>query len=582
MKITISILILLTVHVSTLGQSKYNLDFDDFNPDYGELPNGWFKWGDFKNLSGEADSTGNILGKVVSDPNGKFGFITYRIPANYTGDSITLSGLLKYEDVKGQAGIFTRIDGYSKNMLCYKNTYNLGLSGSSNWKRYSISLPLPTNAAQIYVAGTLSGEGMAWFDNFEVTIDGQNIRTLKEITKERLETYSATKLDSAIMKSSRTFDIKNEISLTKGLDNLIQQLGDKRIIAIGESTHGTSEFYKLRSAITKRLIEEKAFKLIILENPYDDLEIMNQNLMTSPLDELITKHFFSIYQTEEIMSFLDWYKDNKSNYNIQFKGCDDSNWTFYDLVESAVPDNRDRETTELLKSLSSNYRRMNKARFKKANQLSAEVYHNIESLEAHLGKTNQLSPSLKEILFNGKTSFINYVSERIVRRDESMALRISHLANNSHDKIIVWAHNAHISKKVIDGQEIGLMGQLLHREFGDKYHSIALMTAGGSYSYMNEKFINGDHNYDDELFSSELGQLEPQTWETIIEYEQPSYCINTNSLKNELGTDQLLGSTRLIGYGKETKDDLYYLPIIQHFDTVILFDKTEATSPLSQ
>jgi erythromycin esterase-like protein len=40
-----------------------------------------------------------------------------------------------------------------------------------------------------------------------------------------------------------------------------------------------------------------------------------------------------------------------------------------------------------------------------------------------------------------------------------------YLAHNSDSKIIVWAHNAHISNEIITDNEIGIMGRNLKQEF---------------------------------------------------------------------------------------------------------------------
>ena len=333
------------------SQNKYNLDFNDFNQEEQKMPTGWFKWGNFENLSGEIISDGNSVGKVVSDKNGTFGCITYRIPANYVGDTIVLSGRIKYENVKDYVGLLMRIDGHSKkNSLAFKSMQNQKLRGTSDWKEYSIKLPFPSNAKTIYVGGILGEKGIAWFDDFKVRIDGKDIQELKETERITLENYNSDELESALSKSTRKLDFSNEETLRSSLDPLIEKIGNKKIVAIGESTHGTSEFYRLREIITKRLIKEKGYNLVVLENPYDDIEILNKDLDKTPLDSLMRKHLFSIYQTKEMKSFLQWYKENKTQYNIKFKGCDDSYWVFYELLKDNINPINDKTLIEQSKN----------------------------------------------------------------------------------------------------------------------------------------------------------------------------------------------------------------------------------------
>lgn len=50
---------------------------------------------------------------------------------------------------------------------------------------------------------------------------------------------------------------------------------DRRIVLLGESTHGTEEFYQTRVAITKRLIEERGFSAVVFEADWPFMERVN-------------------------------------------------------------------------------------------------------------------------------------------------------------------------------------------------------------------------------------------------------------------------------------------------------------------
>lgn len=578
-------LTILVSHSILFAQNKYNLSFDDFDAEKQVMPNGWFKWGDFKNIAGEKLADENYVGKVVSDSDGKFGVITYRIPANYIGDTITLTGRIKHENVKGYVGLLMRIDGGSKHkVLAFENMQKFKNKGTSDWKEYEIKLPFSNSAKTIFVGGILSGNGVAWFDDFKVTIDNKDIQTLKETPKIYLKNYDVDQLKSALGKSSLPINLSTNDSLLSSLNPLIEKLADKRIVAIGENTHGTSEFYQLRTLITKKLIQEKEFNVIVLESPYDDIEIFNKNLSTAPLDSLIKKHLLSIYQTKEMKSFLQWYKDNRANFDIKFKGCDDSGWVFYELLENNLGSDRDKKLSDLLKKLQSNIAKSATTNFKKESKIGISIYHNIEAIENHLNTTNNLTEPVKEILFNGKSSYINYLNianqKPIQYRDEVMAERISYLAKDTDNKIIVWAHNAHISNETIVDNEIGILGRELKRELGTNYHSIGLSTLNGSYSYIEEKFINGDHFYADRLKKAYVESSELPLWENSLAWNGSAFYLNVLALKAELKTDEMIGATKLIGYGKETKKDIYRIPLMKHFDSLIFIKNTSATTPL--
>ncbi|PXX21389.1 erythromycin esterase family protein [Arenibacter sp. ARW7G5Y1] len=579
------LVLLILIPLAVNSQNKYNLDFNDFKPEKEKMPTGWFKWGNFENLTGEIISEGNSVGKVVSDKEGKFGCITYRIPANYVGDTIVLSGRIKYENVKGFVGLLMRIDGNSKkSSLAFKSMQNQKISGTSDWKEYSIKLPFPSNAKTIYVGGILGKKGIAWFDDFKVRIDGKDIQELKETERITLENYNSNELESALSKSTRKLDFSNEETLHSSLDPLIEKIGNKKIVAIGESTHGTSEFYRLREIITKRLIKEKGYNLVVLENPYDDIEILNKDLDKTPLDSLMRKHLFSIYQTKEMKSFLQWYKENKTQYNIKFKGCDDSYWVFYELLKDNINPINDKTLNKLLQELESNIAKSSTDNLKKEYKVNNSIYNNILEIENYLETTNKITKSIREILFNGKNTYINYVNIKNQKpfqsRDEIMADRISFLAKNSNSKIIVWAHNAHISNEIITDNEIGIMGRNLKKEFNSDYYTIGLTTLKGSYAYMDEKFINGDHSYKEKLKTESFKPIDSLFWENRLSINNKSFIIDMTNLKNELNTDEIIAPTRLIGYAKESEEDIYYLQLIKNFDSLIFIEKTNATKSI--
>lgn len=577
---------LMLIPLVVKSQNKFNLDFNDFNQEEQKMPTGWFKWGNFENLTGEIIKEGNSVGKVISDKDGTFGCITYSIPVKYyAGDTIELSGRIKYENVKGFVGLLMRIDGNSKKQsLAFKSMQNQKIRGTSDWKKYSIKLPFPLNAKTIYVGGILGKKGVAWFDDFKVTIDGKDIQELKETKRLTLENYNSNKLESALSKSSRKLNFSSEETLHNSLDPLIEKIGDKKIVAIGESTHGTSEFYRLREIITKRLVKEKGYSLVVLENPYDDIEILNKGLDKVPLDSLMRKHLFSIYQTEEMKSFLQWYKNNKSQYNIKIKGCDDSYWVFYELLKDNVNSINDKALNKLLEKLKSNIAKSSTDNLKKEYKFNNSIYNNIIEIENYLESTNKITKSIREILFNGKNTYINYVNFKNQKpfqsRDEIMADRISFLVKNSDSKIIVWAHNAHISNEIITDNEIGIMGQNLKNEFDKDYYTIGLTTLKGNYSYIDEKFINGDHIYNEKLKTESLQPVDSLFWENKLSQNGNSFVINMLELKNELTTDKIIGSTRLVGYSKESEDDIYSLQLIKNFDTLIFIEETNSTKPI--
>jgi erythromycin esterase-like protein len=59
-------------------------------------------------------------------------------------------------------------------------------------------------------------------------------------------------------------------------DHLLEFIGDRRFVLLGEASHGTHEFYRQRAQITKRLIQEKGFTAVAVEADWPDAYRVNR------------------------------------------------------------------------------------------------------------------------------------------------------------------------------------------------------------------------------------------------------------------------------------------------------------------
>jgi erythromycin esterase-like protein len=50
-----------------------------------------------------------------------------------------------------------------------------------------------------------------------------------------------------------------------GFGPLLDEIGDARLVLIGEASHGTHEFYRTRAELTKALVLRKGFNLVAVE-----------------------------------------------------------------------------------------------------------------------------------------------------------------------------------------------------------------------------------------------------------------------------------------------------------------------------
>src|SRR6478752_5982244 len=68
----------------------------------------------------------------------------------------------------------------------------------------------------------------------------------------------------------------HRLNSAKDLDALVEDIGDRKVVMLGEASHGTHEYYTWRAAITKRLIEEKGFNFIAVEGDWPDCYRINR------------------------------------------------------------------------------------------------------------------------------------------------------------------------------------------------------------------------------------------------------------------------------------------------------------------
>lgn len=102
-----------------------------------------------------------------------FGVATATFPVKVAaGKRVRFSGYIKTEDVtNGYAGLWWIVDG-SSGTLAGDNMQNRGVTGTTDWKRYEIELPIAADARSISFGAILPGNGTAWFDRLSVELDG--------------------------------------------------------------------------------------------------------------------------------------------------------------------------------------------------------------------------------------------------------------------------------------------------------------------------------------------------------------------------------------------------------------------------
>ncbi|MGR2740360.1 erythromycin esterase family protein [Billgrantia sp. Q4P2] len=123
-------------------------------------------------------------------------------------------------------------------------------------------------------------------------------------------------------------------------DDLLEQVGERPLVLLGEASHGTAEFYRMRAEITRRLIREKGFEAVIVEADWPDALRLNRYVRGEGDDTLKTafddfQRFPQwMWRNTEVRDFIGWLEEHnagkEANEQVGFHGLD-----IYSLHRSA-------------------------------------------------------------------------------------------------------------------------------------------------------------------------------------------------------------------------------------------------------
>ncbi|HEY0252906.1 MAG TPA: hypothetical protein VGC41_15330, partial [Kofleriaceae bacterium] len=105
---------------------------------------------------------------------GPFSSVATHVPIDFSGSTVEVRGVLRTKDVQGSAGFWLREDG-DDGPVQFVNMQDAKLEGTTEWKQYSISLPLDPKATQLLCGVLLVGTGTTWADDLQILVDGKPI-----------------------------------------------------------------------------------------------------------------------------------------------------------------------------------------------------------------------------------------------------------------------------------------------------------------------------------------------------------------------------------------------------------------------
>ncbi|GAB6109473.1 erythromycin esterase family protein [Fusibacter bizertensis] len=279
-----------------------------------------------------------------------------------------------------------------------------------------------------------------------------------------------------------------------GFDDLTplkEILENKKIIGMGEATHGTADFFQMKHRMFEFLVEEMGYRIIVMEVQFGAGQAINDYILNGKgtLENCIDALMQFTVTSTETLEMLQWMKDfnigKDEKDQIKFYGYDmqmiDGNLNqilpYLQKVNSKAV--TDKKTVSLF------LKPFYAPKDQEMETFGVEIEHIYNDLISN--KSDYIKKSSEEE-FELMVQNIAVIKQWIViskeknhnkmfdLRDEYAAENIQWISNYEDCKIMLWAHNEHIANsdnksRLLEVDQTTL-GENLKRLFKDAYYSI--------------------------------------------------------------------------------------------------------------
>jgi erythromycin esterase-like protein/protein-L-isoaspartate O-methyltransferase len=390
---------------------------------------------------------------------------------------------------------------------------------------------------------------------------------------------------------------------------LFDRYADRRVVLLGEASHGTSEFYHARAAITRRLIEEHGFTIVAVEADWPDAAAVDRYVRHRPAPASTEPPFQRfptwMWRNVDVDAFVAWLRTRNemlpSERRAGFYGLDLYNMSgsiaavleYLDKVDpeaAAVARERYGCLTPWQKDPAIYGRAVLSAGYHKCEQVVIEQLRAL--LEKRLEYAQQDSEGFLDATQNARliASAERYYRIMYYGGAESWNLRDTHMfetleallqARGARSKAVVWAHNSHIGDARFT--EMGSVrgelniGQLCRERFGDQAALIGFGTHTGT--------VAAASNWGGEMEIKRVRPSHRDSYERLChDAGVPRFALDLQ--RNEALRRRLLEPRleRFIGviYLPETELMSHYsqASLSRQLDAFVWFDETRAVTPL--
>jgi protein-L-isoaspartate(D-aspartate) O-methyltransferase len=392
---------------------------------------------------------------------------------------------------------------------------------------------------------------------------------------------------------------------------LFDRFATAKVVLLGEASHGTSEFYRARAAITRRLIDRHGFRIIAVEADWPDAAHFDRYVRDLPApkhDEPPFRRFPTwMWRNTEIEAFIEslreWNLARKPGDRAGFHGLDLYNLSasiravldYLDRVDPEAgaiarkrygcltPWARDPQTYGRL-ALSAGYRACEEGVVKTL----TELFENKLEYSRADGDRFLDATGNARLVKNAEA----YYRAMYYGSAQSWNLRDTHMfetlcglldAKGPDAKAVVWAHNSHIgdaskTEMGIEREELNI-GQLCRERFGQDAALIGFGTHAGTVACADE--------WDEPMKVKRVNPSLADSYERLAHEADVPRCLLDlrdgvhDALRHRLLEPRL---ERFIGviYRPDTERWSHYsaCSLPQQFDAYVWFDETTAVTPL--
>ena len=386
--------------------------------------------------------------------------------------------------------------------------------------------------------------------------------------------------------------------------------GDRRVVLLGEASHGTSEFYRARAAITRRLIERHGFTIVAVEADWPDAAAIDREIRSRegpvPPTEPFTRFPTWMWRNRDVDNFVAVLRRHNTECpgtkQVSFYGLD-----LYSMTASiaAVLSYLDRVDPAAAAEARRRYGCLSPWSHELAAYGRAAIGRGYAICEIPVTRilVDLLEKKLRYAAHDGEAFFDAAQNARLVASaeryyrvmyygsTESWNLRDGHMYETldrlldwagPKSKAVVWAHNSHIGDARFTeiGQEQGQfnIGQLCRERHGDKAALIGFGTHSGTVAAASE--------WDGPMEVKSIRPSRPGSHEALChDVGNQRFLLDMSRLGAPLR--QRLSEPRLeryIGviYRPETERWSHYsrASLPDQYDAFVWFDTTRAVIPL--